>query len=189
MLAAMNHKTLAALETGLAGILQSPKDNGIVALIVCRPGVGKRKILEQGTLDIGEGLIGDTWQERGSTRTADGSAHPEMQLTIMNSRVTALVAASRAQWPLAGDQIYLDMDISQTNLPPGTRLQLGTAVVEISSIPHTGCKKFVERFGADAMKFVNSPRGKTLGLRGVNARVVKSGLVSTGDAAKKISSI
>lgn len=183
----MKHQSVSDLEVGLEEILRSPKDNGVVEMIVRRPGIDKREVVEQGELDIAEGLIGDSWRTRGSTRTPDGSACPEMQLTIMNSRVIALVATSKERWPLAGDQIYLDLDLSRDNLPPGTLLELGTAVVEVSSVPHTGCKKFVKRFGSDATKFINSLHGKKLGLRGINAKVVKSGVVCKKDAVRKVS--
>ena len=102
----------------------------------------------------------------------------------MNSRVINLVATSRERWPLAGDQLFIDLDLSEDNLPPGTRLELGTAVIEVTAIPHTGCKKFVERFGLDAVKFVNSGINN-LKLRGVNAKVVRPGLVSAGDKVRK----
>jgi MOSC domain-containing protein YiiM len=135
---------------------------------------------------VAEGLVGDNWRIRGSSRTADGSAHPDMQLTLMNARLIALVAQSRERWPLAGDQLYVDLDLSADNLPPGSHLALGTAVIEVSAQPHTGCQKFVERFGLDAMKFVNSPAHKHLHLRGINARVVRSGVIRVGDVAKKL---
>ena len=155
-------------------------------MIVRRPGVDEREILEQGELDVAQGLLGDNWRLRGSSLMPDGSAHPDMQLTIMNSRVIALVASDRERWPLAGDQFFVDLDLSKDNMPPGTRLSLGDAVVEVSSLPHMGCKKFVARFGLDAMKFVNSKRGKQLGLRGINAKVVKPGLVRNADSVKKL---
>lgn len=183
----MKHQSVSDLAMGLEEILRSPKNSGVVEMIVRRPGVDEREVIEQGELDIADGLIGDSWRIRGSTRTPDGSAHPEMQLTIMNARVVALVATTRERWALAGDQLYVDLDLSNDNLPPGTLLALGTAVVEVSSVPHTGCKKFVERFGLDAMTFVNSQHGKMLGLRGINAKVVKSGVVCTKDIAKKVS--
>ena len=153
-------------------------------MIVRRPDVDEREVLGQGKLDIVEGLVGDTWKSRGSSRTDDGSAHPDMQLNIMNSRVISLVATSRERWPLAGDQLFIDLDLSEENLPPGTRLELGTAAIEVTAIPHTGCKKFVERFGLDAMKFVNSGINN-LKLRGVNAKVVRAGLVRAGDKIRK----
>jgi len=182
----MEHLNAAALEEGLEEILQAPKDAGSVEMIVRRPGVDEREILEQGELDVAQGLLGDNWGLRGSSLMPDGSAHPDMQLTIMNSRVIALVASERERWPLAGDQFFVDLDLSKENLPPGTRLSLGDAVVEVSSLPHMGCKKFVARFGLDAMKFVNSKRGRQLGLRGINAKVVKPGLVRKADSVKKL---
>lgn len=182
----MKHLSAVELDAGLQEISRSPKDSGVVEMIVRRPAVGQREELAQGELDIAEGLVGDSWGRRGSSQTPDGSAHPGMQLTMMNARVAALVATSRARWSLAGDQIYVDLDIGKDNLPPGTQLQLGTAVVEVSGVPHTGCKKFVERFGLAAMKFVNSRQGKELCLRGINTKVVKSGVVGKGDTVKKV---
>jgi hypothetical protein len=137
-------------------------------------------------LDVAAGLVGDNWAVRGSTRTADGSSHPDMQLNIMNARVIDLVAQDRARWPLAGDQLYIDLDLSADNLPPGTRLALGSAVIEVTPEPHTGCQKFVSRFGLDAMKFVNSPTRKELRLRGINARVVQPGVIRVGDVVRKL---
>jgi len=180
------HLTMAELEAGLTTIRESPADGGRVELIVRRPQVDTREVLEIGELDLDEGLVGDTWRVRGSSRTADGSAHPDMQLNIMNARVIALVAQELERWPLAGDQLFLDMDLSAENLPPGTRLAIGTAVIEVTPQPHNGCAKFVERFGLDAMKFVNSPVGKQLHLRGINAKVVRPGSFHVGDRATKL---
>jgi hypothetical protein len=143
-------------------------------------------VLDEAELDVSVGLVGDNWKVRGSKRTPDGSAHPEMQINIMNSRVTALVAQERERWPLAGDQLYIDMDLGRENLPPGSRIAVGSAVLEVSTLPHTGCKKFVARFGTEAMEFVNSELGKILCLRGINARVVQGGTVKVGQTAKKI---
>jgi hypothetical protein len=174
------------LEAGLDGIRQSPKDEGVLELIVRRPQVDVREVLEAAELHPSEGLVGDSWKMRGSSRTPDGSAHTDMQLNIMNARVIALVAQDRDRWQLAGDQLYLDMDLSDGNLPAGTRLALGSAVIEVTPQPHTGCKKFVARFGLDAMKFVNSPIGRELHLRGINAKVIQPGAIRVGQAAKKI---
>lgn len=183
----MTHLTLEELEAGLGWIRQSPGDNGLVALIVRRPQIDERETLEEGELDLADGLIGDTWNVRPSSRMPDGSPHPDMQLNIMNSRAIALVAQDNDRWPLAGDQFYIDLDLSEENLPPGTHLALGTAVIEVTAIPHTGCQKFVARFGADAVKFVNSSVGKQLHLRGINARVVQPDTVRRGDVVKKLS--
>ncbi len=182
----IKHLTMPELEAGLDEIRQAPKDAGILQLIVRRPQIDAREILPEDQLDVVEGLVGDDWQRRGSGQTPDGSAHPEMQLNIMNSRATALVAQSKERWHLAGDQLYVDMDLSEENLPAGTQVALGSAIVEVTPVPHTGCKKFVARFGLDAMKFVNSPVGKQLHLRGICAKVVQPGSIRVGDVARKL---
>ena len=180
------HLTTAELEAGLDAIRQSPKDEGVIAMIVRRPQVDEREVLEEGALDLVEGLVGDSWKVRASTRTPDGSPHPDMQLNVMNARVIALVAGEKGRWPLAGDQLFIDMDVSQENLPPGTRLALGSAVIEVTDQPHTGCKKFAARFGLDALKLVNSPVGRHLQLRGLNAKVAQPGVIRVGDLVKKL---
>jgi len=169
------------LEAGLPEILDSPKDIGSLRLIVQRPEVNQRCEVERATLSIEEGLVGDNWKARGSRMTPDGSAHPEMQLNIMNSRVVALLARDPSRWALAGDQLYVDLDLSGDNLPPGTHLKIGSVVIEVTGIPHTGCKKFVRRFGTDAMLFVNGRTGKRLNLRGINAKVVQPGSIKVND--------
>jgi len=183
----MNHLNKKQLESGLDHIRKSPKDQSVLDLIVRRPETEKREILDRGELDIIEGLVGDNWSSRGSRHTADGSSDPEMQLNIMNSRVIALVAQDPDRWHLAGDQIFIDMDLSKENLPVGTQLSIGSAIIEVTSPPHTGCKKFVERFGRDAMLFVNSGLGRKLGLRGICAKVVQAGTIRSKDTVKKLS--
>ena len=182
----VKHLTMQELEAALDHLREAPKDEGVLQLIVCRPDVEQRTVLDEAELDPLKGLVGDNWIVRGSSKTPDGSAHPEMQINIMNSRVTALVAQDKDRWQLAGDQLYIDMDLSKNNLPAGARIQVGSAVLEVSPLPHTGCHKFVSRFGVDAMKFVNSTVGKELCLRGINAKVVQGGVVKVGQVAKKI---
>lgn len=182
------HLTLRELEDGLDEIRQSPRDAGVLELIVRRPAVGAREVLPVADLDVHAGLVGDTWGQRASSRTSDGSPHPDMQLNLINARAIALIAGTRERWPLAGDQLYLDLDLASENLPAGTRLALGTAVIEVTPQPHTGCRKFVQRFGAEAMKFVNSPVGRRYNLRGINAKVVQPGTIAVGDVARRISS-
>ncbi len=183
----VTHVTTAQLEAGLAVISESPKDAGEVQLIVRRPRVNEREVLEEAQLDLIDGLAGDTWKFRASSRSTDKkSPHPDMQLNVMNARAVALVAQDPARWALAGDQLYVDLDLRGANLPPGTRIGIGSAVIEVTSQPHTGCGKFVERFGLDAMKFVNSPVGRALNLRGINARVVQAGAIRRGDLARKL---
>jgi len=164
----------------------SPKDEGVVDLIVRRQAVNEREVLEQAEFDLVQGLVGDTWNRRRSKSTPDGSPNIEMQITVINSRVAALVAREPSRWQLAGDQLYVDMDLSAENLPSGTRLALGSAIIEVTAPPHLGCQKFVARFGLEAMKFVNSPLGKELRLRGLHARVVQPGRIRTGELARKV---
>jgi hypothetical protein len=182
----IKHLTMDELEAGLAYIRQSPQDGGVLEMIVRRPFTDEREQIIEGVLDTAVGLIGDNWQARGSKKTPDGSAHPDMQLTLMNSRAADLMAQSRDRWPLAGDQLYVDFDLSETNIPPGTRLEIGEAVVEVTAVPHTGCQKFVARFGPDAVKFVNSPQGKLHHLRGINAKIIQSGTIRLGDPITKM---
>lgn len=180
------HLSAEALEAGLEYIRRSPKDAGPVMMIVRRPDVDQREVLNTGRLDKDRGLVGDSWLRRSASRTGEGSADRDMQLNIMNSRVIALVACSRDRWALAGDQVFVDIDLSKNNLPAGTRLRLGDAVIEVTAAPHAGCRKFAARFGTEAMKFVNSGLGKELCLRGINARVVDSGTFAVGDSLRKL---
>lgn len=175
-----------ALEAGLPHVRQAPTDQGVLRRIVRRPAVDAREVLEEGALSVEDGLVGDTWRSRGSSRSADGRAHPDMQLNIMNARAAALVAQRDDRWALAGDQLFVDLDLSGDNLPPGTRLAIGSAVIEVTDQPHTGCGKFVARFGLDAMKLVNSPLGRSLNLRGICARVVQPGTIRVGDTVSKV---
>jgi MOSC domain-containing protein YiiM len=169
------HVELSVLEEGVAAIRDSPRDDGTVELIVRRPAVGEREVLAEAELDPEQGVVGDGWHAR-------GTPHPERQLTLMNARSAALVAGPRESWALAGDQLYVDLDLGEANLPPGTRLHVGSAVIEVTAEPHRGCGKFSRRFGVDAMKFVNSAVGRELNLRGINARIVRGGTVQTGDS-------
>jgi len=179
-------RTLAELETGLDEVRRSPAAEGRIERIVRRPTVGAREVVDTAAIGTEAGLDGDGWLARGSKRMEDGSADREAQLTIMNSRFARLVAGEPAAWDAAGDQLFADLDLSEANLPAGTRLAVGSAVVEVSAVPHTGCVKFSGRYGSDALRMVASPEGRALRLRGVNARVVTSGEVRVGDAIRRL---
>ena len=182
----LRHLTVPELESGLSAIRQAPRDAGSLLLIVRRPQEDAREVLTEGQLDPQYGLVGDDWIHASYAHDHDGSLLPDTQLTLMNVRVAALVAQDESNWPLAGDQLFVDLDLSDDNLPPGTRLSVGSAVIEITSIPHNGCKKFAARFGLDALAFISTPTGKQLHMRGIYARVVQPGLIHPGDTIRKL---
>ena len=182
---AARYLSMEELERGLENICLSPRQQGILKMIVRRPVDDVREIVDQAELSLSEGLLGDNWRRRGSKHMPDGSANPNAQITVMNARVVELVAGESERWALAGDQLYVDFDLSDENLPPGTRLEVGSAILEVSSQPHTGCRKFSDRFGVEALKFVNSPEGQRLRLRGINTRIVQPGRIKVGDVVKK----
>lgn len=185
----MRHRTAEELAAGLATVRLAPADDGVVEQIVRRPAVEEREALAEGHLTPEDGLAGDTWRQRGSRSRPDGSADPERQLTLVNARYADLVSGGdRAAWGLAGDQLYVDLDLSVANLPPGTRLALGEALIEITGPPHTGCAKFSARFGSEALRLTVTPEGRELRLRGAHARVVRAGRVRVGDAIRKAGS-
>ena len=177
---------MTALEAGLDSVRAAPSLHGTLELIACRPATEERELLGEAYLDLDEGLAGDIWAERPSQRT--GAPNPDAQVTVMSARAAALVAGGDDphDWAQAGDQLYVDLDLSEENLPAGCRLDIGEAVLEVTADPHLGCGKFVKRFGVDAMKLVNSPKGRELRLRGVNTRVVVPGRVRTGDPVRKL---
>ena len=180
------HLSKEQLEAGLDHVRAAPADHGTLALIVQRPAEDMRVVLDEAELNLAEGLAGDTWNQRASNRTEDGGPHPDMQLNIMNVRILEQIAGSADRMPLAGDQLIVDLDLSEENLPPWTKLAVGDAVIEVTDQPHNGCAKFSRRFGVEAHRFVNSPLGKELHLRGINARVVTPGTIRQGDTIRKI---
>jgi MOSC domain-containing protein YiiM len=178
--------TLEHLQTQLNHIQESPKDTGSVLLIVRRPATEERELISQGRLIPTSGLEGDNWRERGSTSMPDGSANPEAEITLMNVRVIQALTPDETRWALAGDQFFVDFDLSEENTPAGTRLVIGSAIVEVSPLPHNGCKKFSERFGADALKFISMAENKPLRMRGINAKIIQAGEVKQGDLIRKV---
>ena len=181
----MEYLSRERLAAGLGQIRGAPTDGGRVVLLVRRPAVDQRDLPAEALFSREAGLAGDNWLARGSKGTPDGSADPQRQVTVMNARVAELVADGTDRMPLAGDQIYVDLDLSHDNLPAGSLLAVGDAVLEVSEAPHLGCAKFVARFGPEAMRFVNSRLGRRMRLRGMNARVVVPGAVRLGDLVSK----
>jgi hypothetical protein len=177
--------SLKALDDGIDAVRLAPADIGTVELIVRRPAEDEREVVASARLDPVVGLAGDNWQARPNSRHEDGSRRPETQLTLMNARAAALVAGARERWALAGDQLFVDLDLSRANLPPGITLHVGSAVLEVSDEPHNGCGKFARRFGVDALKVVNSQAARELNLRGIYARIATGGTVRVGDTVRK----
>lgn len=174
-----NHASTAELEAGLDHVRESPRELGSLELIVCRPAVNERVELASADLDVSHGLVLDSWNAR-------SAPNPKAQVTVMNARAAQLFARDRSRWALAGDQLYVDFDLSPTHLPAGTRIAVGAAVLEVTDQPHLGCPKFTARFGADARALTNSDEGLALNLRGINTRVVQGGTVRLGDSVRKL---
>ena len=158
---------------------------GTLELIVRRPSEGDRELPATAEISLEAGLVGDRWRAS-AHRDEAGAVSRENQLTLMSIRMLELIAEPE-RWPLSGDNLLVDMGLAMESLPIGSRLAIGEeVVVQISEVPHTGCAKFSARFGSDALRFVNSPEGRVLRLRGVNAHVIEPGTVSTGDAIRRI---
>jgi hypothetical protein len=169
----------------LDDVRAAPADEGRIEMIVRRPAVDAREVVSEAVLDPLVGLVGDDWLVRGSDSMADGSADPDAQLTLMSTRVLAAIEPDRSRWPLAGDQVLVDLDLGVENLPPGTRLLAGEVVLEVTALAHTGCAKFRSRFGADALRWVNGRAQRPYRLRGVYVRVVRGGAIRVGDTIRK----
>jgi len=182
----VRYLTRDELDASLADIRAAPKDRGVLEAIVVRPAHDARQSLPACEISFAGGVHGDHWAQGCWKTTEDGRPHPDVQICLMNARVIRLIAQAQDRWPLAGDNLFVDLDLSADNLPPGQRLALGSAVIEITDVPHNGCKKFAERYGRDAVLFVNSPEGKRLHLRGIYARVVTDGAIAVGDVLSKL---
>lgn len=183
----LTHLSRHDLETRWPEVDRSSTDEGRIEMIVARPAEDERVVLDEGGFTAEDGLVGDGWRDRASPHTEDGSAHPGQQVALINRRFLDLIAGSRDRWPLAGDQLVVDLDLSVDNLRPGDRLEAGDVVFEVTDMPHTGCAKFRDRYGVDAVRFANSPQGRSQRLRGMYVKVVADGAVRTGDAIRKVS--
>jgi MOSC domain-containing protein YiiM len=182
----IEHRSLTDLQHGLEDIKNSPSDNGMLYMIVVRPTKRDRNVPWFSKLAPEFGLEGDHWSQGSWKTLPDGSPDPSVQVTIMNSRCLDLIATAKERWPLAGDNLIVDMDISISNLKAGQKVSIGSAILEISDVPHTGCMKFRDRFGVEALKFVSTKEARELRLRGMFARVIKAGEIRIGDRMKKI---
>jgi MOSC domain-containing protein YiiM len=176
----------AELESALDHLRDAPSGAGRLTLVVRRPERLAREVLDQAVVDEADGLVGDNWLTRATSRAVAAGRHLDAQITVMSARMVGLLGDTDAERALAGDQLYVDLDLSLDNLPAGTRLAIGSAVIEVSDTPHTGCAKFSARFGGDAQRWVNSPVGRDRRLRGMNARIVQAGTVRAGDSIRKV---
>ena len=181
-----NHLAREELQVGLSHILRSPKDDGVLEAIVIRPVPGTRQDLQSCEISLENGTHGDHWAKDCWMTTEGGKPDPDVQICIMNSRCIALIAQKRERWPLAGDNLFIDLDLRPENLPPGQRLRIGSAVIEITAVDHNGCASFAEHYGSSAVVFVNARKGRSLRLRGVYATVVADGRVTVGDRVVKV---
>ena len=179
-----HHRDADALLAGLESVRSSPLDEGLVELLVFRPAVGERVSSVEVVVDPARGMLGDTWLERGNRRRPDGSSDPEAQVTVMNARAALLVSTTPERMELAGDQVFVDLDLSVDNLPTGTVLDFGDAALEVTAAPHTGCAKFSARFGVEALRLTATPDGRSLRLRGINTRVLRGGVIRVGDTVR-----
>ncbi len=186
MEAILQHLTTEQLHDGLPFIRQSPEDHGVLKALVIRPSVDERLSLQHVELSPEGGVHGDAWANGSWKTLPDGRPHPDVQVTLTNARFMDLIAQDENRWSLSGDNLFVDFDLSHENLAPGQRLALGTTLLEVTAVPHNGCKKYAQRFGKDAVRFVNTPHGKALRLRGIYAKVIQAGVVTVSDLISKI---
>ncbi|WP_164929177.1 MOSC domain-containing protein [Gloeobacter violaceus] len=179
------HITTEAFEAALAKLLDSPRDAGLLEMIVARLPKEKRRTCSEVYLSPDGGLAGDRWLLGKNGRAPD----PRAQVSLMNARVLRLIAGEEDRMPLVGDNLIVDLDLSEVNIPIGQRLAVGEAILEVTDKPHTGCSKFNARYGKAALQFINAPERKELHLRGIYARVVQAGVVRLGDKVHKIEGI
>jgi MOSC domain-containing protein YiiM len=180
------HLSALELEPGLADVLESPADNGRLESIFVRPAPNERRALTAAQLSPDRGIDGDRWVHDGSHASKGGAPNPRSQVSLMNSRYLRTIAGEEDAMCLAGDNLVVDFDLSEANLPAGSQLAIGDVVIiEITDLSHTGCGKFQNRYGKEVREFTNNERGKSLHLRGRYARIVTGGAINVGDAVRK----
>ncbi len=180
-------RSLQALKAGLDAMLAAaPKDNGTLDLIVMRPDHDLRVLPQSFEVRGDDGLPGDHWKRGTGYALEDGTGDPDAQICMMMSGCIRAIAGDKANWPPAGDNFFIDMDLTPANMPPGTRFAIGSAEFVVTGIPHNGCQSFIDRYGRDACLFVNTGEGKAHRLRGIYARVTRDGTVSVGDTVRKL---
>lgn len=183
---ALRRRDRAELEAALPDILAAPKDGGRVEAIVIRPAPGRRISAARAELSLAGGVAGDHWAKGCWLSTEDGAPHPDVQICMMSARCIRAIAGDAANWPPAGDNLFIDMDLTPENLPPGARLAIGGAELVVTAEPHNGCQAFSDRYGRDACLFVNTGPGKALRLRGIYGRVIRDGTIAVGDRVTKL---
>ena len=178
--------SLDHLKTFMPHILDAPKDDVALDLVVVRPDRDIRELPKRARVTAKDGVVGDHWITGSGLRNDDGTGLVDAQICMMMSRVIEAIASSQENWPPAGDNLFLDMDLTPSNMPPGTRFSIGTAEFVVTPQPHNGCQKFIDRYGRDACLFVNTGEGRNLRLRGIYSRVTRDGEISPGDRLRKI---
>jgi MOSC domain-containing protein YiiM len=186
MLSAPRHLTTPELEQTLPTVLASPRDVGRLEVIVVRPTADERQTPASILITPERGVEGDHWLSDFPTDPTHNEMHLDSQVSLMNARFLRQIAVEEEAVCLAGDNLVVDLDLSEENLPAGSRLAIGDAVtLEITATPHTGCTKLAARYGQESRAFMNNPRGTALHLRGRYARVLTAGTATIGDTVRK----
>lgn len=173
------HLSTAELEAAFRALPPAPKEAGRLTHIVRRPTKEAREVLQHARLSLADGLPGDGWSQK-------PAPDPAAQLTVMQIGVAEMLANGQSL-ALFGDNLFVDLDLAVENLPIGSRLRVGGAVVEVTPLPHDGCHKFNARFGTDALRFVNAKPTRHRNLRGIYWRILEAGDIEIGSAVRVIS--
>lgn len=178
--------TLDDLQAKLSWATSAPRDNAPISTLCVRPAEGDRQFVERIDFSVTEGVVGDRWIRKTWMRLPDGRPDPRIQVCLLGQRVLELVRIDPYRMPYPGDNIVADLDFSETNLPSGQLLRVGTATLEVSDIFNTACSKWRARYGDDALRWINLPDNLPHRLRGVLCRVVASGYATIKDRIVKV---